>query len=211
MDYVVLLPYLLRCVHASPLGLPEEVPQSDGRLPGHPSPRPLAALLLPPLPGLEMSILLLELDPLLEAVAPLGRRPQHLPPDLRQVRLLLLRLPLGAVRHRHVPEAQRLPRSDGVEHVRIPPGLHVLRVLLGSLQDLRDNLRHLALLEGVILLDYLLVEPVGVFDLGHGVGSALESRRDGDDLLDGPTESLEVVVTVQQLPDVEISDGDLRR
>ena len=107
-----------------------------------------------------------------------------------------------------------LPRSGGVldvEHVRFPPGLHVLRVLLGSLQDLRDNLRHLALLEGVILLDYLLVEPVGVFDLGHGVGSALESRRDGDDLLDGPTESLEVVVTVQQLPDVEISDGDLRR
>ena len=50
-----------------------------------------------------------------------------------------------------------------------------------------------------------------MFDPGHGVGSALESRRDGDDLLDGPTESLEVVVPVQQLPDVEISDGDLRR
>ena len=63
------------------------------------------------------------------------------------------------------------------------------------------------LLEGVILLDYLLVEPVGVFDPGHGVGSALESRRDGDDLLDGPTESLEVAVPVQQLPDIEVSDA----
>ena len=103
-----------------------------------------------------------------------------------------------------------LPCSGGVldvEHVRIPPGLHVLRVLLGSLRDLCDNLRHLALLEGVILLDYLLVEPVGVFDPGHGVGSALEIRRDGDDLLDGAAQSLEVLVPVQQLADVGVSDA----
>ena len=32
----------------------------------------------------------------------------------------------------------------------------------------------------------------------------LQGRRDGDDLLDGATESLDVVVPVEHLPDVEV-------
>ena len=39
---------------------------------------------------------------------------------------------------------------------------------------------------------------------GDGVGDALEGRRNGDDFLDGPAKTLDVVIPVEDLPDVKV-------
>ena len=39
---------------------------------------------------------------------------------------------------------------------------------------------------------------------GDGIGDALEGRRNGDDFLDGPAKTLDVVIPVEDLPDVKV-------
>lgn len=68
-----------------------------------------------------------------------------------------------------------------------------------SLSLVGEELADLFLLVDVILFQQLLVKPVGVAHPGHRVLHLLQGRWDGDDLLDGTAQTLNVVAPVKDL------------
>ena len=48
------------------------------------------------------------------------------------------------------------------------------------------------------------MQPIRVLDSGDGIGHALHNGRDGDYLLDGTPQSFDVVLPVQDGPDVVV-------